>query len=204
MLFSLSSARTGSSSVSTSTPRPVSTVKYVQVPAHVFDRVINDLQSHVLARMPFTNLNDVRAKFTSKPTVTLRGSRIPDGTGGNVQGMRGAPDELPVPLWRSPRGVTKITYLTETLKFCLCAKSVRNQYTDGGNCATTHWKEARAQRYHCTWKSLYQTPFLPSRCAEHHYRCGQCTLLASTQRANGLPIVNKYVDTIIANESQCR
>ena len=42
--------------------------KYVQVPAHVFDRVINDLQSHVLARMPFTNLNDVRAKFTSKPT----------------------------------------------------------------------------------------------------------------------------------------
>lgn len=42
--------------------------KYVQVPAHVFDRVINDLKSHVLARMPFTNLNDVRAKFTSKPT----------------------------------------------------------------------------------------------------------------------------------------
>jgi hypothetical protein len=42
--------------------------KYVQVPAHVFDRVITDLQSHVLARMPFTNLNDVRAKFTSKPT----------------------------------------------------------------------------------------------------------------------------------------
>jgi len=42
--------------------------KYVQVPAHVFDRVINDLQSHVLARMPFTNLNDVRAKFQSKPT----------------------------------------------------------------------------------------------------------------------------------------
>ncbi len=42
--------------------------KYVQVPAHVFDRVVNDLQSHVLARMPFTNLNDVRAKFTSKST----------------------------------------------------------------------------------------------------------------------------------------
>jgi len=42
--------------------------KYVQVPAHVFDRVISDLQSHVLARMPFTDLNDVRAKFTSKPT----------------------------------------------------------------------------------------------------------------------------------------
>lgn len=42
--------------------------KYVQVPAHVFDRVINDLQSHVLARMPFTDLNDVRAKFQSKPT----------------------------------------------------------------------------------------------------------------------------------------
>ena len=42
--------------------------KYVQVPAHVFDRVVSDLQSHVLARMPFTNLNDVRAKFYSKPT----------------------------------------------------------------------------------------------------------------------------------------
>ena len=42
--------------------------KYVQVPAHVFDRVIGDLQSHVLATMPFTDLNDVRAKFTSKPT----------------------------------------------------------------------------------------------------------------------------------------
>ena len=42
--------------------------KYVQVPAHIFDRVVGDLQSHVLARMPFTNLNDVRAKFYSKPT----------------------------------------------------------------------------------------------------------------------------------------
>lgn len=41
--------------------------KYVQVPAHIFDRVVGDLQSHVLARMPFTNLNDVRAKFYSKP-----------------------------------------------------------------------------------------------------------------------------------------
>jgi hypothetical protein len=42
--------------------------KYVQVPAHIFDRVIGDLQSQVLSRMPFTNLNDVRAKFASKPT----------------------------------------------------------------------------------------------------------------------------------------
>jgi hypothetical protein len=55
--------------------------KYVQVPAHVFDRVINDLQSHVLARMPFTNLNDVRAKFTSKPTAHYVDSH-PDGPGG--------------------------------------------------------------------------------------------------------------------------
>tara|TARA_B110000879_G_scaffold186951_1_gene248514 strand:- start:361 stop:1287 length:927 start_codon:yes stop_codon:yes gene_type:complete len=55
--------------------------KYVQVPAHVFDRVINDLQSHVLARMPFTNLNDVRAKFTSKPTSHYVDSH-PDGEGG--------------------------------------------------------------------------------------------------------------------------
>lgn len=55
--------------------------KYVQVPAHVFDRVINDLQSHVLARMPFTNLNDVRAKFTSKPTKHYVDSH-PDGPDG--------------------------------------------------------------------------------------------------------------------------
>jgi len=55
--------------------------KYVQVPAHVFDRVINDLQSHVLARMPFTNLNDVRAKFTSKPTAHYVDSH-PDGPSG--------------------------------------------------------------------------------------------------------------------------
>jgi len=55
--------------------------KYVQVPAHVFDRVINDLQSHVLARMPFTNLNDVRAKFTSKPTSHYVDSH-PDGSDG--------------------------------------------------------------------------------------------------------------------------
>jgi hypothetical protein len=55
--------------------------KYVQVPAHVFDRVINDLQSHVLARMPFTNLNDVRAKFTSKPTSHYVDSH-PDGPSG--------------------------------------------------------------------------------------------------------------------------
>ena len=55
--------------------------KYVQVPAHVFDRVINDLQSHVLASMPFTNLNDVRAKFTSKPTSHYVDSH-PDGPDG--------------------------------------------------------------------------------------------------------------------------
>ena len=55
--------------------------KYVQVQAHVFDRVINDLQSHVLARMPFTNLNDVRAKFTSKPTSHYVDSH-PDGSDG--------------------------------------------------------------------------------------------------------------------------
>jgi|TARA_B110000091_G_scaffold182420_1_gene200415 hypothetical protein len=55
--------------------------KYVQVPAHVFDRVINDLQSHVLARMPFTNLNDVRAKFYSKPTEHYADAH-PDGADG--------------------------------------------------------------------------------------------------------------------------
>ena len=55
--------------------------KYVQVPAHVFDRVINDLQSHVLARMPFTDLNDVRAKFTSKPTSHYVDTH-PDGEAG--------------------------------------------------------------------------------------------------------------------------
>jgi hypothetical protein len=55
--------------------------KYVQVPAHVFDRVINDLKSHVLARMPFTNLNDVRAKFQSKPTSHYSDSH-PDGNSG--------------------------------------------------------------------------------------------------------------------------
>jgi hypothetical protein len=55
--------------------------KYVQVPAHVFDRVINDLQSHVLARMPFTDLNDVRAKFTSKPTAHYVDNH-PDGAEG--------------------------------------------------------------------------------------------------------------------------
>lgn len=58
--------------------------KYVQVPAHVFDRVINDLQSHVLAKMPFTNLNDVRAKFTSKPTSHYADTH-PDGAGGNYK-----------------------------------------------------------------------------------------------------------------------
>lgn len=55
--------------------------KYVQVAADVFDRVINDLQSHVLARMPFTNLNDVRAKFTSKPTKHYTDTH-PDGPEG--------------------------------------------------------------------------------------------------------------------------
>ena len=55
--------------------------KYVQVPAHVFDRVCNDLKSHVLARMPFTNLNDVRAKFYSKPTEHYADAH-PDGVNG--------------------------------------------------------------------------------------------------------------------------
>lgn len=39
---------------------------YVQVPAHVFDRVIKDLEAQVLSRMPFTNLNDIRAQFSTK------------------------------------------------------------------------------------------------------------------------------------------
>ena len=55
--------------------------KYVQVPAHIFDRVIGDLKSHVLAAMPFTNLNDVRAKFTSKPTSHYVDNH-PDGPAG--------------------------------------------------------------------------------------------------------------------------
>lgn len=55
--------------------------KYVQVPAHVFDRVVSDLQSHVLARMPFTNLNDVRAKFYSKP-IEHYADAHPDGPDG--------------------------------------------------------------------------------------------------------------------------
>jgi len=55
--------------------------KYVQVPAHVFDRVVTDLKSHVLARMPFTNLNDVRAKFHSKPTAHYSDTH-PDGANG--------------------------------------------------------------------------------------------------------------------------
>ena len=40
--------------------------KYVQVPAHVFDRVIGDLQKTVLARMPFTDLSNVQARFQTK------------------------------------------------------------------------------------------------------------------------------------------
>ena len=55
--------------------------KYVQVPAHVFDRVVNDLKSQVLGRMPFTNLNDVRAKFHSKPTSHYSDAH-PDGDSG--------------------------------------------------------------------------------------------------------------------------
>lgn len=40
--------------------------KYVQVPTHVFDRVVKDLEAQVLSRMPFTDLNDIRAQFTTK------------------------------------------------------------------------------------------------------------------------------------------
>jgi hypothetical protein len=44
--------------------------KYVQVPAHVFDRVIKDLEAQVLSRMPFTNLNDIRAQFSTKQATS--------------------------------------------------------------------------------------------------------------------------------------
>merc|ERR1712139_344657 len=40
--------------------------KYVQVPAHVFDRVTKDLEAQVLSRMPFTDLSDIRAQFSTK------------------------------------------------------------------------------------------------------------------------------------------
>jgi hypothetical protein len=55
--------------------------KYVQIPTKVFDRVVNDLKSQVLTRMPFTDLNDVRAKFYSKPTSHYAAEH-PDGEEG--------------------------------------------------------------------------------------------------------------------------
>ena len=55
--------------------------KYVQVPTKVFDRVISDLKTQVLTRMPFTNLNDVRAKFYSKPTSHYAAEHV-DGVDG--------------------------------------------------------------------------------------------------------------------------
>lgn len=44
--------------------------KYVQVPTHVFDRVVKDLEAQVLSRMPFTNLGDIRAQFTTKQALS--------------------------------------------------------------------------------------------------------------------------------------
>jgi hypothetical protein len=55
--------------------------KYVQIPTKVFDRVVSDLKSQVLTRMPFTNLNDVRAKFYSKPTSHYSAQHV-DGADG--------------------------------------------------------------------------------------------------------------------------
>tara|TARA_B110000090_G_scaffold208165_1_gene261250 strand:- start:765 stop:1682 length:918 start_codon:yes stop_codon:yes gene_type:complete len=55
--------------------------KYVQIPTKVFDRVVSDLKSQVLTRMPFTNLNDVRAKFYSKPTSHYAAQHV-DGANG--------------------------------------------------------------------------------------------------------------------------
>jgi hypothetical protein len=55
--------------------------KYVQIPTKVFDRVVSDLKSQVLTRMPFTNLNDVRAKFYSKPTTHYAAVHV-DGVDG--------------------------------------------------------------------------------------------------------------------------
>jgi hypothetical protein len=48
---------------------------------YYFDRVVSDLKSQVLTRMPFTNLNDVRAKFYSKPTSHYSAQHV-DGADG--------------------------------------------------------------------------------------------------------------------------
>lgn len=40
--------------------------KYVQIPCAVFDRVAEDLEKQVLAKMPFTDLTSLQAKFTAK------------------------------------------------------------------------------------------------------------------------------------------
>jgi hypothetical protein len=58
--------------------------KYVQIPTKVFDRVVSDLKSQVLTRMPFTNLNDVRAKFYSKPTTHYAAEHV-DGVDGKYK-----------------------------------------------------------------------------------------------------------------------
>lgn len=40
--------------------------RYVQIPCAVFDRVAEDLENQVLAKMPFTDLTSLQAKFTAK------------------------------------------------------------------------------------------------------------------------------------------
>lgn len=59
---------------------------YVQVPAHVFDRVIKDLEAQVLSRMPFTNLNDIRAQFTTKQASKFT-TKHEDGVNGQYKVM---------------------------------------------------------------------------------------------------------------------
>lgn len=58
--------------------------KYVQVPAHVFDRVIKDLEAQVLSRMPFTDLSNIRACFTSKQASKYTETHG-DGPGGKYK-----------------------------------------------------------------------------------------------------------------------
>ena len=45
---------------------PTYSGKYIQVPMPIFDRVCSDLESQVLAKMPFTNLKDLKCRFSTK------------------------------------------------------------------------------------------------------------------------------------------
>jgi hypothetical protein len=54
--------------------------RYIQIPCNIFDRVCDDLEQQVLAKMPFTDLKNLKCRFSTKKAKEFSTENAADAT----------------------------------------------------------------------------------------------------------------------------